>query len=70
MTSQCEHPTAYPRIELAGTSMCIPRSVQLEGEASYNCGEEVRSVFDPVCSEGAVLPELSQAVSWLKMHKQ
>lgn len=41
------------------------------GEAGDNSEEEARSVFVPVCSEGAVLAvDFPQAASWLKMHKQ
>lgn len=64
-------PLPVPELCMAGTSMCLPRRVQWGGEAGDNSGEEARSVFVPVCSEGAVLAvDFPQAASWLKMHKQ
>lgn len=49
-------PLSIPQLCMAGTSMCLPRRVQWGGgEAGENSREEVRSVFVPICHEGAVL---------------
>lgn len=55
VTSQCLHPTVCPRIVCFWDIHVPSRRVQQGGKAGDNSGEEVRSEFVPVCSEGAVL---------------